>query len=88
MYLFRNLSYLMWDNKLTQEKLSSFINVSRSTISHWLDGMQLEPQTPHLKKLSDYFKVSIDYLCFEDLTTISKKERLDNYNLIQKRLKQ
>ncbi len=87
MYIFRNLKHLMKVNNLTQEALAEGVGIIRSTICAWIDARQLEPSIPHLKKLSDYFKVSIDYLCMEDITVMDKREILNNYNQVQKRLK-
>lgn len=62
--------------------------LNKQSRNYYMEVDAKKIETKELKLISDLFKVSIDYLCFEDLTTISKKERLDNYNLIQKRLKQ
>lgn len=62
-----------------------YLNKQSSNYYMEVDIKKIEPK--ELKLISDLFKVSIDYLCFEDLNKISKKERLDNYNLVQKRLK-
>ena len=88
MYLLKNLTHLMQSSKpaINKSELGRKINVDRKLIGSWFDSRQGMPQTPELKKLSDLFKVSIDYLCMEDLTLLSKEEILDNYNLIQKRL--
>jgi transcriptional regulator with XRE-family HTH domain len=86
MYLLKNIKYLTVQKKFTQLKLSKEVGISEKIICHWFDALQTQPSTLHLKKLSDYFKVSIDYLCMEDLTTMSKREITNNYNLIQKRL--
>ena len=59
-------------------------NKNKNLVSLSYDIKSMNAQS--LKLLSDFFKVSIDYLCMEDLTLMSKREILDNYNLIQKRL--
>ena len=85
MYLLKNIELLMKECKFNNQQLARHIKVHRTIPNHWFAKRAI-PQTPELKKLSDLFKVSIDYLCMEDLTLLSKEEILDNYNLIQKRL--
>ncbi len=87
MHLIKNLKHLLDKHQLTYLMLSYRTEIGKKTIAHWFSRKQLEPCTLHLKKLSDYFKVSIDYICMEDITVMDKREVLNNYNLIQKRLK-
>tara|TARA_R110000868_G_C10556304_1_gene736427 strand:+ start:412 stop:636 length:225 start_codon:yes stop_codon:yes gene_type:complete len=70
---------------LLTDNLTYLRKIDKNIIAFIYDIQAMNEQS--LKMLSDYFQTSIDYLCFEDLTKISKKERLDNYLLIQKRLK-
>jgi transcriptional regulator with XRE-family HTH domain len=85
MYLIRNLKFLMQGN-VTYKSLAKETKINIKTIITWFSRKQLKPSTPNLKKLSDYFQTSIDYLLMEDLTKLTKKEIISNYNLIQKRL--
>lgn len=48
-------------NKLTSKELSRILNVSESSISLYESGKR-NPSISQLKKLSDYFKVSTDFL--------------------------
>ena len=47
--------------KLTQTQLAEVIGVSRITINKWETGKST-PSVEMLLKLSEYFKVSVDYL--------------------------
>ncbi|MFB6363174.1 helix-turn-helix domain-containing protein [Paenibacillus elgii] len=46
---------------LTQEELSSKINISRASLSHY-EKNRREPDYETVVKIADFFKVSIDYL--------------------------
>lgn len=65
-YLPTNIKYLRTRLRKGQTKLSLEIGTCRSLISRWETG-GIFPQTEELKKLSDYFGVSIDWLVKKDL---------------------
>jgi len=46
---------------ITQEELSNYLNVSRSTIAGYETGKR-KPEYETLQKLANYFNVSLDYL--------------------------
>ena len=46
---------------LNQQKVAMDLNISREALSHYETGRR-EPSLDMLKKLSEYFNVSIDYL--------------------------
>jgi hypothetical protein len=71
---------------LLTDNITYLHNRNKNLVSLDYDVKSMNEQS--LKMLSDYFQTSIDYLLFEDLTVMSKRERLDNYLLIQKRLAQ
>ena len=48
-------------NQLTQAELSKHLKISPSTVGMYEQGRR-EPDIDTLKKLSDFFEVSIDYL--------------------------
>lgn len=48
---------------LNQDELGEIIEVSGKTISSWEIG-RTEPNMGYVQKLSDYFKVSMDYLIY------------------------
>ncbi|SMC91533.1 DNA-binding transcriptional regulator, XRE-family HTH domain [Papillibacter cinnamivorans DSM 12816] len=46
---------------LTQASLGRLMNAAQNSVSNWENGTR-EPSNEDLKKLADYFGVSIDYL--------------------------
>ncbi len=64
--------------KRTQEEVAKQIGVSRARYSHYENGRS-EPDYETLKKLADYYKVTIDYL----LTGTEKKKRLKTKSQIR-----
>lgn len=60
----KNITYLRKKNKLTQSELADKLFYSNKAISKWERGDSL-PDAEMLKKIADYFEVSISYL-FED----------------------
>lgn len=67
---------LRLENGVSQEKLAEKFEISRQSISKWEMGDAL-PETDKLIAISDYFKVSIDYLLRDD-TEFSKNEKLSH----------
>ena len=65
------LKKLREEKAISQQKLADIIKVSRSTIAMWETGAS-EPDNSMLKKIADYFNVSVDYLLGRD-TQKSKK---------------
>ncbi len=62
------------EHKLTQEELALKVDLRRSTYANYERGIRT-PSPELLKKLSNYFEVSIEYLLgYED-----KRTKLDNY---------
>ena len=55
------LKELRKSRKLLQKDLARYLQVAESTYSYWEQG-KFEPDTETLKKLADYFNVSVDYL--------------------------
>ena len=52
---------LRQSKKLRQSDLAAELQVSQATLSNWESGRH-EPDFESLKKMSDYFQVSVDYL--------------------------
>lgn len=52
---------LRTENNLSQETLARKIQSNQKQISKWERG-QIEPNIDMMKKLADYFEVSVDYL--------------------------
>lgn len=55
------LQRLRKENKLSQQKLGSAINVTQQCVSEWEKG-KIEPTLSNLIKMADLFEVSIDFL--------------------------
>lgn len=55
------LKILREQKKITQEDLSKEINIKRQCISKYENGI-VEPNIETLKKLANFFDVSVDYL--------------------------
>jgi len=57
------LKTLIEGERLTISRLSKETKVPVQTLHNWLSGM--EPRSlKQVRKVADYFEVSIDYLCF------------------------
>ena len=54
-------------NKMTQKELAAHLQIADSTLSYWEMG-KYEPNHEALKKLSEFFHVSIDYLLCGDIS--------------------
>lgn len=63
MKLDKNLKKMMESKKLSLKNLSDHVGVPSSTIHGWLNGAAPKSLVD-LKKIADFFKVSIDELCF------------------------
>ena len=72
------LKMLRKENNLTQEDLSSKLNVSRQAITKWECGEGI-PDIENLKQISMLFKVSIDELVKEDLNVNIEVNKKFNY---------
>lgn len=55
------LKIIRAQKKLNQQKVAMDLNISREALSHYENGKR-EPSLDMLRKLSDYFNVSIDFL--------------------------
>ena len=73
----KRLEYLRERNGLTQERISSYINLDSGTYSHYEKEELLMP-IKHLNTLAEHFNVSIDYL-FE-FTNINNYKKSNNIN--------
>lgn len=65
MALSEKLYTLRRKSGLSQEQLAEQLGVSRQAISKWESGQSV-PESDKLIVISDYFKVSLDYLLKED----------------------
>ena len=64
----KNIQELRTENKLTQLELAGILNYSDKAISKW-ERAEAIPDVTVLKRLADYFSVSVDYLLEEEHTT-------------------
>lgn len=55
------ITYLRKELELTQEEISSRLNISRSAYSHYESGVH-EPPIVILNLLADFYSVSVDYM--------------------------
>ena len=62
------LKKLRNEKKLRQEDLARAIQVSQRTISSWENGV-VEPSIIYLKKIANFFCVSVDYIVGNDTET-------------------
>lgn len=56
-----NLSKLRKERGLTTQQVGEALKIAKGTLNHWETG-RCEPNISMLKKLADFFCVSIDYL--------------------------
>ena len=70
---FERLREIREEHNLTQKELANILNVERSTYAGWETGKDTIPLR-RLNKLSDYYKVSIDYLT--GLSNVTSKYRV------------
>ena len=71
--LVHRLKEFRTQKKISQQKLADYLNVSRSTVAMWETGGS-EPDSDNLKKISDYFEVSIDALLGHDSNALTPPE--------------
>jgi transcriptional regulator with XRE-family HTH domain len=64
---------LLQSNNVTPYKLSKDIGVSQTTFSNWKNGRSV-PKQDKLRKIADYFGVTIDYLMGRDVKTVSNHD--------------
>lgn len=70
---FERLRQMREEHNLTQKQIAHILDVDRSTYASWETGKDSIPLR-RLNKLSDYYKVSIDYLT--GLTNVSSRYRI------------
>jgi transcriptional regulator with XRE-family HTH domain len=63
MNLKEQLDGLLSQRHISASELSKEVDIPKSTISDWLSGTSPK-NIDQVKKVADYFEVSIDYLCF------------------------
>lgn len=68
MNFIKNLDYLLEKKEMKKSDLAREINVAPSTISAWYSGKYEKVSLQVLKKLSNYFNVTMDELVNDDLS--------------------
>ena len=68
MNFIKNLDYLLEKKEMKKSDLAREINVAPSTISAWHNGKYEKVSLQVLKKLSNYFNVTMDELVNDDLS--------------------
>jgi len=98
--MLHNLSKLRQLSGVTQSELGNMVGVSQQSINKY-ENHNIEPDIETLKKISDFFEVSVDYLIghnyndsvSEDITNynqndmISDKILLNNYHKLDEKTK-
>lgn len=70
---------LLQKHGITAYKVSKETGITQSTLSDWKRGRST-PKTDNMKKIADYFGVSLDYLTTGKETTEQKKEKSSELN--------
>lgn len=76
MVLANQLKKLLMKHDLTVAKLSRVTGASQKTLHSWLDGKQPK-KLIEVKRVADYFDVSLDYLLF-NVTKHEKKISIED----------
>jgi transcriptional regulator with XRE-family HTH domain len=90
MNISKNLSKYLKSEGITLNEFSKRISISASTIHGWLNGIPPK-NLKDVKKVADYFNVSLDELCFEEVklsqeTNITLKIGDDTYKIVLKKV--
>lgn len=72
------LKQLRVQNNITQKGLAGILNVSQNAVYNWENG-KCEPSIEMLKKIANYFNVSLDYLMGESIHTPKQNKSNNNY---------
>ena len=75
------IKFLRKHQELSQAQVAEAINVLQSTYSHYEQGIN-EPNFETLKKLANFFDVSIDYLLENDRSLSDTDEIVDLNNFL------
>ena len=76
--MFNRLKEIREDNDLRQYDISSYLKISRQNYSRWETGDIIIP-LKWLKKLSEYYKISLDYI-----VGLSDENKYSEYKLNRK----
>lgn len=83
--LIENIKFLKERCGLIAKRFCLKCNVPYRTYTGWIDGLS-EPSLDHMENISLKCKVSIDWLCRVDLSLKTRKEIMNNFYEIDKKL--
>lgn len=72
-FLASNLKFLRKRKRLSQEQLSSALELTRSTLSAY-ENETAEPNVQTLLRIANFFKISLDRLIRQNLETLGEKQ--------------
>lgn len=75
------LKYLREKEALTQTNIANALHIGQSTYNRYERGVR-EPDHETLKKIADYFHVSLDFLLKHDLPHTKKEQGVDLVNFL------
>lgn len=87
MTVFERIETLRKEKKISQAKLEKDLGFSNGSVSKWKTST---PTPERLKKLADYFSVSVDYLVSGKEEAVAQEEHVDlkaEFNRLEKLLK-
>ena len=84
MNFIKNLDYLLEKKEMKKSDLAREINVAPSTISAWYNGKYEKVSLQVLKKLSNYFNVTMDELVNDDLSNSNEIKLIYSSNYFTK----
>ncbi len=92
MKLNKTLKRLLNESELSATELSKLTDIPLSTLHGWINGV--EPKSiSQLKKIADFFDVSLDFLCFGEPKSKNIKDfggdiSIGNYEVILRRIRE
>lgn len=75
------LKELRKNNKQTQQDMANYLNIAPTTYSGYELGTS-EPTIETLKKIADYYGVSLDYLCEHETKTVAEFGTLNDAQIM------
>lgn len=84
-YIASNITFLRENMHLKKCSLDKYMSAAKSTTGRW-EGGKATPNYAQLEFLSNFFRVSIDFLVKKDLRNTATSEIKRNYTLTQKKI--
>ncbi len=76
-HLGKNIKYLREKNNLDQQSLADILNVPRSTLACWENGLRT-PKLEQIVKIAEYFNTNLDIIYIDLKNNISPIENKSN----------